>query len=235
MYVPVKWYCLLSGGRRGEFLRIWIDFPVTHQLCQSLRRKRGGGETFVKIFAIHPLIRWQQLLAIKMCLSLLGIHGVNTEMDSAYSKMKTISSENKSHGQTEPFDWAMSDTEMVTIPVCIRNSEFASPSTMNLPLLLQDALESWGTKKPCSFTPAPTFLGSPSCSLAEDITGLTMALSMQLPCLCLAITHKRKLFRKKCWSWIELKDWVSFSLFPCAPLSLKKTRTFPLHNKCRRK
>lgn len=75
-----------------------------HQLCQSLRGKRGGGETFAKIFAIHPLIRWQQLLAIKIYLSLSGVHVVNTEMDSACNKMKTISSENKSHREIDPFD-----------------------------------------------------------------------------------------------------------------------------------
>lgn len=53
-----------------------------HQLCQSLRGKRGGGETFAEIFVVYPLIRWQQLLAIKMYHSLLGIHVVNVEMDS---------------------------------------------------------------------------------------------------------------------------------------------------------
>lgn len=102
MYALLKWYCLLSGGRHGEFLHIWIDFPVTHQLCQSLRGKRGG-ETFVKIFAIYLLIRWQQLLAIKMYLSLLDVHVVNTERDSAYNKIKTISSESKSHRETDLF------------------------------------------------------------------------------------------------------------------------------------
>lgn len=126
----------------------------------------------------------------------------------------------------------MRNTEMVTIPVCIRNNEFNSPRTMNLPLLLQDALKSQCTKKPCSFTPVRTFLGSPSCSLAEDITGLTMALSMQLLCLCLAVTHKRKPFQKKCWPWTGLKDWCFLFLFPGAPPSLKKS--FPLHHEYRR-
>lgn len=56
-----------------------------HQHCQSLRGKRGGGETLAKIFVIYPLIRWQQLLAIKMCQSLLSIHVVNIEMDPAHN------------------------------------------------------------------------------------------------------------------------------------------------------
>lgn len=103
---------------------------------------------------------------------------------------------------------------------------------MNLPLLLQDTLKSQCTKKPCSFTPVPILLGSPSCSLAEDITGLTTALSMQLLCLCLAVTYKRKPFQKKCWFWTGLKDWGSLFLFSGAPPSLKKN--FPLHHEYRR-
>lgn len=94
-----------------------------------------------------------------MYLSLLGVHVVNTEMDSAYNKMETISSENKSLRETGPFSCAMRDTEMVTIPVCIRNSEFISPRTINLPLLLQDALTCQCTKESGSSTTVPTFLG----------------------------------------------------------------------------
>lgn len=62
-----------------------MHFPVTHRLCQSLRGKTEGGETFAGIFVIYPHIRWQQLLAIKMCHSVLGIHVVNIEMDSAHN------------------------------------------------------------------------------------------------------------------------------------------------------
>jgi len=132
-----------------------------------------------------------------MYLALLAVHAVNTEMDSAHNKMKTDSCEEKTHRETNPFDCAMTDTETVTFPLCTRKSEFSSPGTMNLPLLLKDAFESQGTKKSCSSTTAPTFLGSPSRSLAEHIPGLTMALSMQLQCLCLAITHRTKLFQKE--------------------------------------
>lgn len=155
-------------------------------------------------------------------------------MDSACNKMKAISSENKSHREIDPFYCTTSEMEMVTIPVCIRNSEFASPRTVILPQLLQDVLEYQGTKKLCSYTPAPAFLTSSSCFLAENISGLTVALPMQHPYLCLAITHKRKLFQEKCWSWIGLKDLDSLFLFPCAPLSLMKMCNFPLHHKCRR-
>lgn len=85
MCVLVKRYCLLLDVLTWGVSSHMNTFPVTHQLCQSLRGKRGGGETFAKIFVIYPLIRWQQLLAIKMCHSLLGIHVVNIEMDSTHN------------------------------------------------------------------------------------------------------------------------------------------------------